>query len=66
MVQTISESQQDLGIRLESLEQVSAGSLRPGVKVRVRGFSKPVILRRVDGVIGGDRGGAAADEGGGG
>ena len=49
VVQTISESQQDLGIKLESLEQVSAESLRPGVKVRVRGFSKPVILRRVDG-----------------
>jgi DNA mismatch repair protein MutS2 len=49
VVQTISESQQDLGIKLESLEQVNAESLRPGVKVRVRGFSKPVILRRVDG-----------------
>jgi DNA mismatch repair protein MutS2 len=49
LVQTISESQQDLGIKLESLEQVSAESLLPGVKVRVRGFSKPVILRRVDG-----------------
>ena len=49
VVQTISESQQDLGIRLETLDKVSAGSLQPGVKVRVRGFGKPVILRRVEG-----------------
>jgi DNA mismatch repair protein MutS2 len=49
VVQTISESQQDLGIRLETLDKVSAESLQPGVKVRVRGFSKPVILRRVEG-----------------
>ena len=49
VVQTISESQQDLGIRLESFEKVSRESLQPGAKVRVRGFSKPVILRRVDG-----------------
>ncbi len=49
VVQTISESQQDLGIKLESLEKVSAESLRLGAKVRVRGFSKPVILRRVEG-----------------
>jgi DNA mismatch repair protein MutS2 len=49
VLQTISESQQDLGIRLETLDKVSAESLQPGVKVRVRGFSKPVILRRVEG-----------------
>ncbi|MDR3387014.1 MAG: hypothetical protein P4L92_08170, partial [Rudaea sp.] len=49
VVQTISESQQDLGVRLESFGAVSAEQLLPGVKVRVRGFSKPVILRRVDG-----------------
>jgi DNA mismatch repair protein MutS2 len=49
VVQTISESQQDLGIRPESSGKVSADRLQPGVKVRVRGFSKPVILRRVDG-----------------
>jgi len=49
VVQTISESQQDLGIRLETLDEVSAESLQPGAKVRVRGFSKPVILRRVEG-----------------
>jgi len=38
-----------LGIRLETLDKVSVESLQPGVKVRVRGFSKPVILRRVEG-----------------
>jgi DNA mismatch repair protein MutS2 len=49
VVQTISESQQDLGIRGETGEAVSAAALQPGVKIRVRGFSKPVILRRVEG-----------------
>jgi DNA mismatch repair protein MutS2 len=49
VVQTISESQQDLGIRPETLDKVSAESLQPGVRLRVRGFSKPVILRRVEG-----------------
>jgi DNA mismatch repair protein MutS2 len=49
VVQAISESQQDLGIRPATLDKVSAESLQPGVKVRVRGFSKPVILRRVEG-----------------
>ncbi len=49
VVQTISESQQDLGVKLETLEAVSLEKLQPGVKVRVRGFSKPVILRRVEG-----------------
>ncbi len=27
----------------------SAASLQPGAKIRVRGFSKPVVLRRIDG-----------------
>jgi DNA mismatch repair protein MutS2 len=49
VVQTISESQQDLGVKPESLDKVSAHRLQPGVKVRVRGFNKPVILRRLDG-----------------
>ena len=49
LVQTIAESQQDLGLRPESFEKVSRESLQPGAKVRVGGFSKPVILRRVDG-----------------
>jgi DNA mismatch repair protein MutS2 len=50
VVQTISESQQDLGVKAEALEKVSAERLQPGVKIRVRGFNKPVILRRVDGL----------------
>jgi DNA mismatch repair protein MutS2 len=49
VVQTISESQQDLGVKSEAFEKVSLERLQPGVKVRVRGFNKPVILRRVDG-----------------
>jgi DNA mismatch repair protein MutS2 len=49
VVQTISESQQDLGLKAETFEKVSAGRLQAGVKIRVRGFNKPVILRRVDG-----------------
>ena len=49
VVQTISESQQDLGFKAETLEKVSAEQLQPGVKIRVRGLNKPVILRRVDG-----------------
>jgi DNA mismatch repair protein MutS2 len=49
VVQAISESQQDLGVKPEAFEKVSAERLQPGVRIRVRGFSKPVILRRVDG-----------------
>ena len=49
VVQTISESQQDLGVKPDSFDKVSAEQLQPGTRVRVRGFSKPVILRRVEG-----------------
>jgi DNA mismatch repair protein MutS2 len=49
VVQTISESQKDLGIRLEAIDKVSVERLQPGAKIRVRGFNKAVILRRVDG-----------------
>ena len=49
VVQTISESQQDLGVKPEAFDKVRLELLQPGVKVRVRGFNKPVILRRVDG-----------------
>lgn len=49
VVQTISESQQDLGVRPEVFDKVDAARLQTGARVRVRGFSKPVILRRVDG-----------------
>ncbi len=49
VVQTISESQADLGVHAASMEAVNADRLQPGSKIRVRGFSKPVVLRRIDG-----------------
>ncbi len=49
VVQTISESQADLGVHAASIGAVSADRLQPGAKIRVRGFSKPVVLRRIDG-----------------
>jgi DNA mismatch repair protein MutS2 len=48
-VQTISESQKDLGLKTESPDAVTAEKLQAGMKIRVRGFSKPVIFRRLDG-----------------
>src|SRR5690348_14665636 len=41
VVQTISESQQDLGASGVVTEGVRAENLQPGTKVRVRGFSRP-------------------------
>ncbi len=49
VVQTISESQADLGVHAAPIGAVSADQLQPGAKIRVRGFSKPVVLRRIDG-----------------
>jgi DNA mismatch repair protein MutS2 len=49
VVQTISESQADLGVHAVSPEAIDADLLQPGAKIRVRGFSKPVIFRRLDG-----------------
>ena len=49
IAETISDSQSDLGVQAASLEAVSAEQLQPGAKIRVRGFSKPVIFRRLDG-----------------
>jgi DNA mismatch repair protein MutS2 len=49
VVQTISESQADLGVHSGSLEAVSTDRLQAGAKIRVRGFNKPVIFRRLDG-----------------
>jgi len=49
VVQTISESQADLGVHAASIGAVRADQLQPGAKIRVRGFSKPVVLRRIDG-----------------
>ncbi len=49
VVQTISESQQDLGAPASAKEGIVAAQLVPGARVRVRGFSKAVVLRRIDG-----------------
>jgi DNA mismatch repair protein MutS2 len=49
VVQTISDSQKDLGIKPELFEAVNPEKLLLGARLRVRGFNKPVILRRVDG-----------------
>jgi DNA mismatch repair protein MutS2 len=49
IVQTISESQADLGVTQADLQPVAAGSLQAGAKIRVRGFAKPLIFRRIDG-----------------
>jgi DNA mismatch repair protein MutS2 len=49
VVQAISDSQADLGAHSASANAVSAERLQPGARVRVRGFSKLVVLRRVDG-----------------
>src|ERR1700693_2439460 len=49
VVQTISESQQDLGAPSTGKEGVTAVQLQPGTRIHVRGFSKPVVVRRIDG-----------------
>jgi DNA mismatch repair protein MutS2 len=49
VVQTLSESQEDLGVATGVAGPVSTDLLQPGAKIRVRGFTKPVILRRLDG-----------------
>jgi DNA mismatch repair protein MutS2 len=48
VVQTLSDSQADLGASAQ-LETISAERLQPGARIRVRGFNKPVIFRRLDG-----------------
>jgi DNA mismatch repair protein MutS2 len=49
VVQTISESQQDLGAPAAGKESDIGAQLQPGARIHVRGFSKPVVLRRIDG-----------------
>jgi len=50
VVQTLSESQSDLGISSgEANSAPSAASLQAGARIRVRGFSNPVLLRRIEG-----------------
>jgi DNA mismatch repair protein MutS2 len=48
VVLTLSESQADLGISVAT-EAVSPERLQPGARIRLRGFNKPVIFRRLDG-----------------
>jgi DNA mismatch repair protein MutS2 len=49
VVQTISDSQADLGAHSAAMGPVGADQLQSGARIRVRGFSKPVIFRRLDG-----------------
>jgi DNA mismatch repair protein MutS2 len=49
VVGTIADSQADLGGDSAGTESVTAERLQPGARVRVRGFSKPVVFRRLDG-----------------
>jgi DNA mismatch repair protein MutS2 len=49
VVQTLSEAQADLGLSQAASVAVSADQLQPGERIRVRGFNKPVVLRRIDG-----------------
>ncbi|HLZ93554.1 MAG TPA: endonuclease MutS2 [Candidatus Acidoferrum sp.] len=48
VVHTLADSQADLGTAARS-EGVRAEQLQPGTRIRVRGFSKAVIFRRLDG-----------------
>src|SRR5216684_708570 len=48
VVQTLADSQADLGASAQ-LETVRAERLQRGARIRVRGFNKPVIFRRLDG-----------------
>jgi DNA mismatch repair protein MutS2 len=49
VVQTLSDSQTELGLAASTTAPVSADQLQPGARIRVRGFNKPVVLRRVEG-----------------
>ena len=49
LLQTISESQADLGVTSTASRTLTAELLQPGARIRVRGFSKPVVLRRIEG-----------------
>jgi len=48
VVQTLSDSQADLGTTAQT-ETIRPESLQSGQRIRVRGFNKPVIFRRLDG-----------------
>ncbi|HXN53127.1 MAG TPA: endonuclease MutS2 [Candidatus Acidoferrum sp.] len=48
VVQTLADSQADLGTSAQ-VEAVGTERLQPGARIRVRGFNKAVIFRRLDG-----------------
>ncbi|HMD31762.1 MAG TPA: Smr/MutS family protein [Candidatus Acidoferrales bacterium] len=48
VVAQLSDSQQDLGTTAVREQPVAANLLVPGVRVRVRGLPKPVLLRQID------------------
>ena len=48
VVAQLSESQPDLGVVPETLRPPAPGELVPGARLRVRGFSAPVVLLRCD------------------
>ena len=49
IVQTISDSQTDLGVTNPESRPVAVESLEAGARIRVKGFAKPLIFRRLDG-----------------
>src|SRR6266566_2538275 len=49
VLQTLSESQPDLGAALATVEAVKPEELVAGARIHVRGFRQPVIFRRIDG-----------------
>ena len=49
VLQTLSESQPDLGAALATVEAVKPEQLVAGARIHVRGFRQPVIFRRIDG-----------------
>jgi DNA mismatch repair protein MutS2 len=49
VVQTLSDSQADLGVSGGATPPPSPDRLQPGARIRVRGFTQPVILRRIEG-----------------
>jgi DNA mismatch repair protein MutS2 len=49
VVQTLSDSQADLGVSGGPTLPPSPDRLQPGARIRVRGFTQPVILRRIEG-----------------
>jgi DNA mismatch repair protein MutS2 len=49
VVQTIAESQADLGLARGAQTSFTPDQLQSGARIRVRGLSKPVVFRRLDG-----------------